>query len=183
MNSTLDAGAESAAPAIETGRVSGSLTVRHSTIAADTGILVDSADSAVSWSATDVPVDPESVEDVEGNRFDLASLGLGQLAENGGPAYLSGVALLTRVPDASSPLVDAGQQPTPAAAPASDERGAGFDRVSDGRIDIGAIEVQPADPTLPATGGTVPRWLVIAGVIVLVAGAALLIISRLRRRS
>jgi hypothetical protein len=57
---------------------------------------------------------------------------LGSLQDNGGPTWT--MALLP-----GSPAIDAGD---PADAPAWDQRGPGFDRVVNGRIDIGALEVQ-----------------------------------------
>lgn len=62
------------------------------------------------------------------------------LAANGGPT-------LTRLPDAGSPVIDAGN---PAyAGPSTDQRGTGFPRILGTRVDLGAIE---AVPTLPQTG-------------------------------
>jgi hypothetical protein len=69
---------------------------------------------------------------------------LGSLADNGG-------ATRTRMPLDGSPAVDGGD-PAFAAPPALDQRGAGFARVSGGRVDIGALEVQQAAPELAATG-------------------------------
>ncbi len=68
--------------------------------------------------------------------------GLGALQSNGGPT-------LTRVPQAGSPLIDAGN-PNAVNAPPFDQRGTGFSRVQNGRIDIGAVE------SVLGTGGSGP---------------------------
>ena len=76
---------------------------------------------------------------------------LGPLQDNGGPTAT--YELL-----AGSPAIDAGD-PTFTPPPLYDQRGPGYDRVFNGRIDIGSFEVQPAPPTptpipcaSPATG-------------------------------
>jgi CSLREA domain-containing protein len=72
---------------------------------------------------------------------------LGALIYNGGPTFLDGSELLTRSPMVGSPVIDAGDPAAVAgvgSVPASDERGAPFTRVFSGRIDMGAIEVEPA---------------------------------------
>jgi hypothetical protein len=63
---------------------------------------------------------------------------LGPLQDNGGPTFTH--ALLAR-----SPAIDAGD-PSFSPPPDYDQRGTGFDRVVNGRIDIGAFEVQPNSP-------------------------------------
>jgi hypothetical protein len=60
---------------------------------------------------------------------------LGPLADNGGRT-------LTHLLLPGSPAIDAGD-PSFAPPPGSDQRGAPFVRVANGRIDIGALEVQP----------------------------------------
>ena len=60
---------------------------------------------------------------------------LGPLQNNGGPTFTH--ALLT-----GSPAIDAGD-PNFAPPPLSDQRGPGYDRVVNGRIDVGSLEVQP----------------------------------------
>lgn len=212
VNSTFQADAESGAAALATGLINhnGAFTVQHSTITSEVGIRISQSlspavaigntafevgDSVVEfeqpaedasyrarvgWSATTVPVDPDVVESLAGNQFDLTDLGLGELAENGGVEYLSGVAQLTRLPEAGSPVIDAGQTPAAASFPQFDERGSGFTRVSHGRVDIGAVEVQV--PELAATGGTVPWWAIVAGIVVILLGAAAIVVARLRGR-
>jgi hypothetical protein len=66
---------------------------------------------------------------------------LGPLQDNGGPT-------LTHALLAGSPAIDAGD-PNFTPPPDFDQRGPGFDRVVNGRIDIGAFEAQT--PTPPAT--------------------------------
>jgi hypothetical protein len=64
---------------------------------------------------------------------------LGPLEDNGGPTFTH--ALLPR-----SPAIDAGN-PNFTPPPLYDQRGSGFDRVVNGRIDIGSFEVQGPTPT------------------------------------
>ncbi|MDZ4659007.1 MAG: choice-of-anchor Q domain-containing protein [Bythopirellula sp.] len=64
---------------------------------------------------------------------------LGQLQDNGGPTFTH--ALLV-----GSPAIDAGD-PGFVPPPDYDQRGVGFDRVVNGRIDIGAFEVQADSPS------------------------------------
>lgn len=64
---------------------------------------------------------------------------LGPLQDNGGPTFTH--ALLP-----GSPAIDAGD-PNFTPPPLFDQRGAGFDRVVNGRIDIGSFEVQSGGPT------------------------------------
>lgn len=73
---------------------------------------------------------------------------LGPLADNGGPT-------LTMLPQAGSPLLDAGPATIPL-FPANefDQRGPGFLRISGRMSDIGAVEVQvPPEPVVPAFTG------------------------------
>src|SRR5213075_1699501 len=67
---------------------------------------------------------------------------LGPLQENGGPTFT--YALLP-----GSPAIDAGD-PSFTPPPFYDQRGAGFDRVVNGRIDIGSFEVQEGKPPPPS---------------------------------
>jgi hypothetical protein len=72
---------------------------------------------------------------------------LGPLQDNGGPTFTH--ALLP-----GSPAIDAGD-PAFVPPPNFDQRGPGFDRVVNGRIDIGSFEVQaPGSPTPTATATT-----------------------------
>jgi MYXO-CTERM domain-containing protein len=79
--------------------------------------------------------------DVGTTQFGVTDPQLGALANNGGLTK-------TRLPLAGSPAIDTGD-PT-FTTPLTDQRGAGFPRIVNGRVDIGAVE-SPA-PTLAATG-------------------------------
>jgi CSLREA domain-containing protein len=77
---------------------------------------------------------------------------LGPIAYNGGPTFLDGSKLLTRALLPGSPAINAGDPAAVAgvgSVPLHDQRGIGFHRVRDGRIDIGAFELQPIGPALP----------------------------------
>lgn len=63
---------------------------------------------------------------------------LGPLQDNGGPTF-------THELLAGSPAIDAGD-PNFTPPPDYDQRGSGFQRVVNGRVDIGAFEVQPPTP-------------------------------------
>ena len=71
---------------------------------------------------------------------------LGPLQNNGGPTFTH--ELLT-----GSPAINAGD-PNFTPPPFYDQRGPGYDRVVDGRIDIGSFEVQPCCPPTPSP----PPW-------------------------
>ena len=63
---------------------------------------------------------------------------LGPLQDNGGPTF-------THELLAGSPAIDAGD-PNFTPPPDYDQRGSGYNRVANGRVDIGAFEVQPVPP-------------------------------------
>jgi len=67
---------------------------------------------------------------------------LGPLQNNGGPTF-------THLPASNSPAIDAGDP-----ALGMDQRGAGFQRVANGRIDIGATEVQATSAPTPTPSPT-----------------------------
>ena len=67
---------------------------------------------------------------------------LGPLQDNGGPTFTH--KLLT-----GSPAIDAGD-PSFTPPPDYDQRGPGYNRVANGRVDIGAYEVQPPTPSYTA---------------------------------
>ena len=94
---------------------------------------------------------------------------LGPLANNGGPTQ-------THLPIAGSPVVNAGE-PAIVGAPATDQRG--LARISQGRIDIGSVEIQVA--ALAATGVDAASLVPIAGSLLLL-GALVLLASRRRTR-
>ena len=73
---------------------------------------------------------------------------LGPLQDNGGPTFTH--ALLY-----ASPAINAGD-PSFTPPPSYDQRGPGFDRVRNGRIDIGSFEVQEAAPTPTPTATATP---------------------------
>jgi hypothetical protein len=73
---------------------------------------------------------------------------LGPLQDNGGPTQ-------THRPYPQSPAIDAGD-PSFTPPPLYDQRGPGFDRVVNGRIDIGSFEVQEGKPTPPPTPSPTP---------------------------
>jgi predicted outer membrane repeat protein len=73
---------------------------------------------------------------------------LGPLQHNGGPT-------LTHRPLPGSPAIDAGS-PSFTPPPLFDQRGPGFDRVVNGRLDIGSFEVQNGKPTPTPTPRPAP---------------------------
>ena len=77
-----------------------------------------------------------------GNLVGVANPGLGTLADNGGPT-------LTIALQPSSPAINAGSNalavdPTTGLPLSTDQRGAGFPRIVNGTVDIGASEFQGA---------------------------------------
>lgn len=174
--------------------VTGLVTVRNTTLTAFGGILLDTnaggvqivnsivettlpgaaLDSAVNlidsqYSLYSSAFDAATFVSAATNRFGLSAMRLGALADNGGPTLPTGV-LLTRLPAENSPAVNAGNASVEVDLPATDQRGPGFARVLDAALDIGAIE-RPVPP-LPATGQTVPTWVVGGGLVLLVLGGA-----------
>jgi predicted outer membrane repeat protein len=73
---------------------------------------------------------------------------LGPLQDNGGPT-------LTHRPFPGSSAIDAGN-PSFTPPPFYDQRGPGFDRVVNGRLDIGSFEVQNGKPTPTPTPRPIP---------------------------
>jgi hypothetical protein len=84
----------------------------------------------------------------QGDRINSNPL-LGPLQDNGGPTFTH--ALLP-----GSPAINAGD-PNFTPPPLYDQRGPGFNRVVNSRIDIGAFEVQAATPTPTPTPSATPR--------------------------
>lgn len=116
--------------------------IRHSVIAAnsiDSGPLdlashwddvppgSDGPSFRLAWNLVQQP-GTANISDLGGNLFHLDPL-LGPLGDNGGPTP-------TRLPQAQSPLIDAGDPAFTGSG--GDQRG--FARVGNGRIDIGAVE-------------------------------------------
>jgi len=83
---------------------------------------------------------------VNGTNGDLVGVSpnLGPLANNGGPT-------LTYSLLAGSPAIDAGNNAIIPAGITTDQRGAGFNRISGSTVDIGAYEVQQTQTPEPAT--------------------------------
>lgn len=96
-------------------------------------------DVDVSWSIVDEPA-TAAYNDLGGNQFGVANSLLGPLQNNGG-------ATSTRLPLPGSPALDLGD-PAPVFAPTYDQRLTPFLRTVNGRIDIGAVEVQAAQLAL-----------------------------------
>ena len=84
-----------------------------------------------------------------GDRINTDSL-LGPLQDNGGPTFTH--ALLP-----NSPAIDTGD-PNFTPPPFYDQRGPGFDRIANGRIDVGSFEVQGPRPTPTPRPSPTPRY-------------------------
>ena len=87
--------------------------------------------------------------EVNGNRVGVTDMGLAPLANNGGPTPT--IALLP-----GSPAIDAGSvalavDPATGLPLATDQRGAGFARIVNGTVDIGAFEAGVGGTTGPPT--------------------------------
>jgi hypothetical protein len=141
---------------------SGSLSLDHSIVAQNfgtngdvNGLLGTTITAQYSLvgnnQGSDLAPAPIGSPDANGNLIGASSVPinsqLGPLADNGGPT-------LTHALLAGSPAIDAGNPSAVAGmggVPEFDQRGAPFERVSSGRIDIGAFEVQPivVPPALP----------------------------------
>lgn len=139
--------------------------------AAVNALNIDGADLDVTWSTLSMPAGTPMIAAGAGVQFDVTDPKLGPLQNNGGPT-------LTRLLLAGSPALDMGD-PAVSGQPSFDQRGSGFPRVIGGRIDIGAIEMPR---TLPATGAELPVPLLIGGILLIIVGAALIIV-RIRRRA
>jgi hypothetical protein len=151
----------------------GNLTIQNSIVSGNTAATAANGPDIYSFQGGTVEVDYSALGDPT-NGFTLvgshnltgspAALGLGPLADNGGPT-------LTEIPQAGSPLIDAGSNALVPAGLNSDQRGFGFLRTYHATVDIGSVEVQPVglpfalDSTTPLTtpGGstynfTVTYW-------------------------
>jgi hypothetical protein len=133
-------------------------------------VVVDGVGSVnVSYSILS-SADDMDVADAGGNQFSVADPKLGSLQDNGGPTF-------TRLPLVGSPAIDKGLPGgTP---PAFDQRGTGFARVVAGRVDVGAVE---SSLSLAATGQTINIWIPIAAGVLILGGAAAIILNVVRRR-
>lgn len=149
----------------------GVATVENSIIQATNGRAVATDSGApvnVSWSILSSPLDAD-IADGGNNRFSTAAL-LGALANNGGPT-------LTRLPNATSPAINGGD-PAVVGAPAFDQRGDGFPRILQGRLDVGAVETA----ALAKTGATLEWPLPVAGALLLLAGIGAVAFARVIKR-
>jgi len=128
----------SATPDLRPGTNS-TLTVSHSLIGNTSGTGITSSTGA-------------------GNILNQATF-LGPLFDNGGPT-------LTHAPLTGSPAIDAGSNALAVAstgAPlSSDQRGDSFDRIENGTVDIGALEVQNAATTAAVVSATINEGGVLA---------------------
>jgi hypothetical protein len=84
--------------------------------------------------------------DGNGNQLNVNDPMLGGLQDNGGPTR-------TEAPLPGSPALDMGD-PNRSGLPSTDQRGKGFVRVSNGRVDIGAVEVQVEGSSGNSEGGS-----------------------------
>ncbi len=87
------------------------------------------------------------VNGVNGNLVGVADPRLGPLADNGGPTMT--MALLP-----GSPAINAGDNALVPAGVTTDQRGAGFARISVGTVDIGAFELPNSPPTITRAQAT-----------------------------
>jgi len=81
---------------------------------------------------------------------------LNDLAYNGGPT-------MTMLPKPNSPVINAGNPLFNPGPGATDQRGTGYARVSGGRVDIGAVEVQvPDQPPVATLKGPATAWRIVS---------------------
>jgi predicted outer membrane repeat protein len=105
----------------------------------DLGTGITAVSTITASSSVIGTIDPgANVVDAGGNQTGVADPGLGALQDNGGPTR-------THALRDGSPAIDAGAVPPPSfPLDADDQRGPGYARVMNGRIDVGAFEVQNA---------------------------------------
>jgi predicted outer membrane repeat protein len=127
---------------------------------------------SVEWSILTTAFDATTMVDGSGNQYSTNPQ-LGALADNGGPTQ-------TMLPLAGSPAINLGD-PAYSFVLTTDQRGAGFTRIAQGRIDIGAVETQLVTLALAATGLDISPILPVGGALVLLAGCALFVVARRRR--
>jgi predicted outer membrane repeat protein len=125
---------------------------------------------SIEWSILTAALDPGTMLAGSGNQYSTNPQ-LGTLTNNGGPTR-------TMLPLAGSPAIDLGN-PAYNSTLIQDQRGTGFARIVQGRVDIGAVETQLA--TLAATGLEISPLLPVGGALLLLAGIALFVVARRRR--
>jgi uncharacterized repeat protein (TIGR01451 family) len=134
------------------GSDAGNVFAYGSTVAINSTIIANGAGSTepdLETESSTVTVDYSLIEDPTGATFTGISNITGQdpllgtLQNNGGTTQ-------TMKPQATSPVVGAGD-PGLVAPPPFDQRGPGFPRIAGGRVDIGAVELQPGTLSLSAT--------------------------------
>ena len=143
-----------------------------------TTIDVSDTPAVISYSITSDIAKPQLV-DLGSTQFGVTDAQLGALANNGGPTQ-------TRLPLAGSPAIDTGD-PT-FTIPLTDQRGTGFARIVNGRVDIGAVEAPAATATTPVLSatGVDPTPTVWTATTALATGALLLgalLLTRRRRNT
>ncbi|MEP4651790.1 MAG: choice-of-anchor Q domain-containing protein, partial [Ilumatobacter sp.] len=125
----------------------GPLAIEHSIVYGNTTTTtnapeIDGVVNSLNWSFLGVPTDT-TIATGANNQIGVNPQ-LGALTDNGGPT-------LSRRPSPTSPAVDAGD-PSFSGAPTTDQRGGS--RVSNGRIDIGALELSGG--AIPVTASATP---------------------------
>ncbi len=124
-----DVGAQDAGSAALTGTI----------VSGNPGTDIDSQSGAVTSTSSLIGTVGAGIAltDAGGTQTGITNPGLGALANNGGPTQT--MALL-----AGSPALDKGPNPVPSfTGNAFDQRGAGYPRVVNGIVDVGAYEFQP----------------------------------------
>ncbi|CAN5441072.1 hypothetical protein BH10ACT7_BH10ACT7_10930 [soil metagenome] len=135
-----------------------------------TAFPISGVDIRVQWSLFRAPDDPAQI--ISSNtRFDVPNMILGPLQNNGGPTE-------TRLPLPGSPAIDKGD-PSATFLPVYDQREAGFDRVVNQIVDIGAVE---ASKSLAPTGSDINPVIPIAGGVLLLLGVGAVILANRRRK-
>lgn len=143
------------------------------TTSAAAAIDVSNTPAVISYSVTSDVASLQLV-DLGSTQFSVTDPQLGALGNNGGPTS-------TRLPLTGSPVIDKGD-PT-FTTPLTDQRGTGFTRILNARVDIGAVESPAATaPTLSETGVN-PAPTVWTASTTLAAGALLMGAAMLMRRA
>lgn len=155
----------------------GSIILDHTVVAGNTAPDATDDGNDIAYQAGGFEAEWSMIGDLDGFTVDGTNMlpegdpKLGPLADNGGLT-------MTHMPLAGSPLLNSGD-PAFAAPPATDQRGEA--RVGYARIDVGAVEVNPA-AVLPPTGST-SGLLAGLGAALLAVGGALHLTGRRSRRA